>query len=154
MSCPCLPAGNCCPGGRDFVEPGAVHLENNVLDETDVINFSNKVLRKIEFKHDYSLQPETPNSIRNEFLYTASPPTQIPLDKLTGKLTLNSLGFRGKDGAIGIPDIKFSYDIKTPKSGSGAISSNSGHFILESNNSLLETGDLIKPVAGLRHLYS
>ncbi|HEY9008585.1 MAG TPA: hypothetical protein VIM75_20750 [Ohtaekwangia sp.] len=134
----------CCTETRDFSRSGVVHNEANVLDETDNLNFTNGVLRKIQFVHDYSLQPETPNSLKNDYIYTTPPPSDENKYVLGGKLTLKEIAFAGKDGKIAMPNVLFKYDLDNPKRGNGTITSASGKYILYQDNSDLVTGDLIK----------
>jgi hypothetical protein len=74
---------------------------NNVLDNGDINyyfpniqNTSNKV---IEFDHDYSLAQGTPNTVNSTY----------------GRLTLNKLTYKGKNGVQVLPPYKFEYENPT-----------------------------------------
>ncbi|WKN45336.1 hypothetical protein [Tunicatimonas pelagia] len=98
---------------------GTIHQGGGLVDIHDVANIAEelteKSLRIIDFGHDYSLQPLTPNS------YDASGSMYQNITDVgenvpnfnyrkQGKLTLNSLSFLGKGGASIIPPMTFGYD--------------------------------------------
>ena len=68
------------------------HHDQNVIDIRDVDDalLTTNALRVIDLETDYSLTPGTANSAE-------------------GKLTLNSLSFKGKQGYAGLPSMKFGY---------------------------------------------
>lgn len=90
------------------------HKGFNILDVHDVANSSfpiNSCIRKIDFAYDYSLAKGTTNSFDPEgSIYRASPNVSAADVKL-GKLTLNSVTFKGKGGIDYLPPIKFGYDL-------------------------------------------
>jgi Family of unknown function (DUF5977) len=86
-----------------YVTPTSGTLNPNVLDATDVntvgrANLESKAIRVIDFRYDNSLCPGTSNSF-------TTPGT------LLGKLTLLSVGTRGKGGANLLPPSTFQYDL-------------------------------------------
>ncbi len=84
------------------------HHEANVIDQNDIgTSLRQKALRTIKLSTDYSLSPETPNSYVNTGVYTSSP--QIPSER-SGKLTLRSVKFFGRNDTSILPSINFEYD--------------------------------------------
>ncbi|WP_212003294.1 hypothetical protein [Chitinophaga sp. HK235] len=88
---------------------GLQNMENtdqgkNVFDKYDLTGtgIESKALRIVQFNHDYSLCPQTPNSFDNS----------TPTIK-TGKLTLLSVATLGKQGAAVLPPVTFDYNLKT-----------------------------------------
>lgn len=93
-----------------------VHRGHNVLDIHDWSNVSDiyqeKVLRQIDFDHNYNLAQGTTNSFSNTNLYQKYP--DLGESPKSGKLTLNSIEFRGKGGADLIPPTTFQYANNAP----------------------------------------
>jgi hypothetical protein len=90
------------------------HLPTNVFDTGDFEGISeDKYLKVIDFDSDYTLCSKTPNSYDSNLLQgdglTVSVDTTFYQNKLLGKLTLNSVNFRGKKGANLVPPIFFNY---------------------------------------------
>jgi hypothetical protein len=86
------PAIECEAGGKVF--------RCNTFEENDnYLTILGKSIRVINFRHDYSLQPETTNSFS----------LSSPVEK-DGKLTLTALKFLGKGGADLLPPVSFLYD--------------------------------------------
>ncbi len=89
----------------DFIShynPGytyTLHQEDNILDIKDVAasGIQNHILREVRFNHSYDLAKNSPNSII----------TGINPNK--GKLTLESIEFRGRQGAKYMPPYRFDY---------------------------------------------
>ena len=75
-----------------FLKQYSVNVSTNVFDTNDFagLNIESKALKVIIFNHDYSLATGATNSS-------------------TGKLTLKSVNFKGKQGIGVIPPIKFNY---------------------------------------------
>ncbi|SCX80761.1 hypothetical protein SAMN02927916_0392 [Flavobacterium anhuiense] len=75
-----------------YLRQYSVNLSSNVFDTNDItgLNLENKALKVIDFNHDYTLANGATNSS-------------------TGKLTLKSVNFKGKQGIGIIPPIKFDY---------------------------------------------
>ncbi|RBL91729.1 hypothetical protein [Chitinophaga flava] len=103
---------------------GLQNMENtdqgkNVFDKYDLAGtgIESKALRIIQFNHDYSLCPQTPNSFDNS----------TPAIK-TGKLTLLSVATLGKQGASVLPPVTFDYEFRANEKASisGPLSSSDG----------------------------
>ncbi|PWG81346.1 hypothetical protein DDR33_08235 [Pararcticibacter amylolyticus] len=133
-------------GSGSYIPPGRsiscsdCELHANVLDKNDVNAVGRAVLeakaiRIIDFNYDYSLVRGTVNSYNIN-----SPSTKY------GKLTLNSVKFRGVGGADLLPSIDFQYglDATAIKSSTGTLTSNS--FITSS--SAFIPGDLLETSGG------
>lgn len=93
------------PTGQRQYPCSDCELAQNILDSTDVAAVGRaaleaKAIRVIDFNYDYSLCPGTENSFNINGPYN-----------LYGKLTLDSVGFRGKGGASSFPDLIFGYDL-------------------------------------------
>ena len=87
------------------------HNEELVIDADDMTANSSlvaKAIRRIQLNTDYSLSPHTPNSFANSGVYQDNP--SIPSNK-TGKLTLNSVTFKGQANTTVMPPLNFVYDI-------------------------------------------
>ncbi len=90
-----------------------VHYGQNVIDKNDITQaLVNNCLRKIAFTYDYSLCPGCPNSYDPGGLntYVQNPSTSVPAS-LLGKLTLLSVDFQGRGGALMTPPTGFQYDL-------------------------------------------
>lgn len=91
-----------------------LHRRDHVIDSLDVVNdarnnLREKAIRIVEFKTDYSLCPETPNSyISPEDAYLNGVSSAM---KNKGKLTLRSIKVYGKNGVSMLPATKFNYDV-------------------------------------------
>jgi hypothetical protein len=96
-----------------------VHKGRNIIDFADIAASSipvAKALRKIDFNYSYDLAPETANSFDpsgNMYECTScanfTPDLTVSNTK-EGKLTLNSVVFKGKNGVQTLPSMKFFYD--------------------------------------------
>lgn len=72
----------------------------NIIDITDIDSQrESSCLRAIKFNHNYSLAQNTPNSY------------DLDNSKNLGKLTLFSINFLGKGGAVTSPAVEFEYDL-------------------------------------------
>lgn len=107
------------PGPKIITETFNLHHGENILDIYDVESNpfpAEQILREIDFNFDYSLTPSTPNSFDEEGLLYACNlcedfiPNNSLLQSKLGKLTLNSVIFKGKSGIESLPAIKFNYD--------------------------------------------
>ncbi len=90
------------------------HYEEKVIDAADMsanTTLVNKAIRRIQLNTDYSLAPNTANSFSNSTVYQNSP--SIPSTK-TGKLTLNSVTFKGENNTTVMPPVNFYYDDPNP----------------------------------------
>jgi hypothetical protein len=108
-----------------------VHYGHNVLDEGDLVSIGAKVnnsIRQVDFTSDYSLAPGTFNSfdpsgviypVRNA---SGTNLTTTYANQKLGKLTLNSITFKGKGGLDFLPSIKFNYDFTNKENLSGVVS--------------------------------
>jgi hypothetical protein len=97
------------PAGSRQYPCNDCELAQNTVDSFDVAAVGRsaleaKAIRVIDFNYDYSLCPGTENSFNIDGPYTR-----------TGKLTLNSINFRGKGGSTNFPNLIFGYDL--PASG-------------------------------------
>jgi len=108
---------------------------NNVFDRTDVdavgrTLLESKSIRIIDFKYDYSLAPGTSNSFN-----IISPAVK------SGKLTLKSLLFRGKEGTSLLPPTRFDYELNglDARVSSGILNATS----FSTSNPVFEVGDLL-----------
>ena len=104
-------------GSRNtFTITRKIHSGQNVLDKFDIANAifpKDKAIRVIDFDSDYSLTNGTSNSFDPDGkLYVQKPDANLVNIKF-GKLSLNSITFKGKGGASNlIPATKFYYDLK------------------------------------------
>jgi hypothetical protein len=111
-------------------------ISSNVLDSVDVATAGRsaleaKAIRVIDFNYDYSLCSGTRNSfnINN---------TSV----LFGKLTLNSVNFRGKGGSSNFPSLLFGYDLPASSVKSqSSVSMSSTSF--STTNGSFSQGDMI-----------
>ena len=140
----------------DFVIHKKNHYGDNVLDIDDISSIATELnqiaLRKIDFNTDYSLCENTANSFDNSNNYVQIPQTNLPL---TGKLTLNSIDFKGIGGEETMPSIEFEYEldsedqkngkltVTTYPSQGGNLSSNTG-MVYIANNTGIVVGDIVK----------
>jgi hypothetical protein len=134
---------------------------NNIIDTKDIEvikdDLKKATIRSINFKYNYNLCPETPNSFDpNGEIYVqnvgdltnpTNPIVQNMNNKL-GKLTLNSIEFFGKGGQVSpntiplIPPINFKYDLEDPTQKTASIGySNGKHQAILPN---FKAGDLAK----------
>jgi len=92
-----------------------VHYGQNIIDINDLSStLTSNCLRKIAFNYDYTTAMGCPNSYDPGGLntYIQNPSTSPPTaSSLLGKLTLLSVDFRGKGGALETPPTKFQYDL-------------------------------------------
>lgn len=93
------------PAGSRSYPCNDCELAQNTIDSFDVAAAGRsaleaKAIRVIDFNYDYSLCPGTTNSFPIAGPYYPS-----------GKLTLDSVGFRGKGGASNFPELIFGYDL-------------------------------------------
>lgn len=106
----------------------------NIIDVNDIntcrTDLYQHSIRVINFDHDYSQTPQTPNSIDNT-------------NQLSGKLTLKSVAFFGARATSVMPPIKFDYDID-PGDKQGTI------LLIKDNNGSFTTDNvgLIQPLEG------
>jgi len=123
------------PSGRT-IACSDCELPSNIIDKNDVNSagrfaLESKALRIIDFSYDYSLCPYTVNSFdanNSAIKY--------------GKLTLNSVAFRGKSGANLIPPIKFNYELlDSEKKTQAGVTLTQNSF--STTNSSFQKGDLI-----------
>ncbi len=131
-------------GGSGYYTPSSRYpvctdceLDANILDKHDIeitgrSNIESKAIKIIDFNYDYSLCKGTTNS------YNINSVTSVK----GGKLTLNSIVFRGVGGANIVPPVEFSYNLDESevKSASGTLSNTS--FISSSGS--FEVGDLLE----------
>ncbi|MFN7748532.1 MAG: hypothetical protein ACK5OO_06315 [Cyclobacteriaceae bacterium] len=134
-----------------LVGQGGQHYPSSVYDVYDLqtipSNIRSRALRKIAFKHDYSLVPETPNSFPFELINVISPSLNEADYPLLGKLTLNQISIFGRDNHSLIPPIRFEYDLRHPLQGSSQISSvagSPGRYFLAAGGSGLAVGEILK----------
>ncbi|MEM1323197.1 MAG: hypothetical protein AAGG75_23225 [Bacteroidota bacterium] len=93
------------------------HDSDQVLDVSDLdlgamVNATADVLETVELNNNhYDLCPETPNSFENiAELYNMN---SVPGEK-TGKLTLKSIKYKGRNDATIMPPLNFEYDYDDP----------------------------------------
>lgn len=131
------------------------HLPDNVLDAYDLTeDFGNKAIRVIGINStnkstEDALCPETINSYATSLVNTSA--FTIPLQ---GKLTLQSIDFKGKGGANLIPPIKFDYELDNPIYGQSKIVREGATCYLMETQSGLEKGDIIKLSTGETNYYA
>lgn len=93
-------------------------LPKSILDENDLsINFSSDALREIKFNHDYSTCLNTPNSYHYTIRYPSKLKSTSGLNYTYdgiggGKLTLNSIEFKGQGSSV-LPKTEFEYYSKS-----------------------------------------
>ncbi|TKC60291.1 hypothetical protein FBD94_15410 [Pedobacter hiemivivus] len=130
--------GNYIPSGRS-VSCSNCELPNNIIDKNDVDVIGRGVLesksiRIIDFNYDYHLTKGTVNSFDINNAASKS-----------GKLSLNSIAYRGKGGASLLPPIKFSYDLDETSANKSSGSLNYPYYSTANGNynigDLLETAD-------------
>jgi hypothetical protein len=130
-----------------------VHSGRSVLDKEDIelvrTDLLYKASRVVQFTTDYTLCPQTTNSFSNTDLYTMNP--DLSERERSGKLTLKSLKFSGKEGEQVIPSMNFAYDEVTPETGYFTMASKStkesGLVVLNvtlEDNANIEEGEIIK----------
>lgn len=107
------------------------HQGENVIDKFDLDEMksgsdsyrdflTNHAIRVISFDHSYELQGEVPNSFdKNGSMYSET----LKANKYIklGKLTLEAIDFKGKNGSQLIPSMNFYYDYENPVQGTGTI---------------------------------
>jgi len=101
------PSSTYMPTGTRNYPCNDCELAQNILDSVDVATVGRsaleaKAIRVIDFNYDYSLCPGTMNS------YDINNPAVQ-----SGKLTLNSVNFRGKGGSSNFPALLFGYELPT-----------------------------------------
>ncbi|WP_139063655.1 hypothetical protein [Flagellimonas eckloniae] len=76
-----------------------LHQEDNILDVQDVAvsGIQNDILKEVRFNHSYDLAKNSPNS------------WVTPVNPNKGKLTLESVEFRGRQGTKYMPPYRFDY---------------------------------------------
>ena len=76
-----------------------LHQEDNILDVQDLMvsGIQNHILKEVRLNHSYDLAKNSPNS------------NITPVNPDKGKLTLESLEFRGRQGAKYMPPYRFDY---------------------------------------------
>jgi hypothetical protein len=122
------------------------HLYQNVLDVYDIqsLPIESKSLRVIDFNTDYSLSPNTANSFDFNLVNMQYPSQDAADYPKFGKLTLNSIQFRGKSGEALLPPMQFGYDYETPERGFFIyLNIDSGNYSFDHKNSGLLEGDII-----------
>lgn len=84
------------------------HYGDNVLDVSDINGLqgiTDKAIKVVSFNTDYTICPNTDNSIEND-IYVQNPSTT---NAKKGKLTLKSIEIGGKGNRRIIPSVKFDY---------------------------------------------
>ena len=129
-----------------------VHFGDNVIDlydwQTITNKVQNKILREVDFGHNYDLCKQTLNSFAlNYTKYPTTSDFNAHLNK-SGKLTLNKLKFLGKGGTDIIPPMTFGYEEEQFAGSMKVIrSSPDEQNMIEVNdyqNNDLEKGDILK----------
>lgn len=117
------------------------HQGENVIDMSDVLPTS-QVIRKIDFAHDYSLSPNTPNSYDAVGSMYSGGAHNL---NLLGKLTLKSVTFKGHGGVESTPPISFEYDLddKHPTYNSVTGVNTAAKTIELTNSGYIAIGDII-----------
>lgn len=121
------------------------HHGENVIDVSDITHVSfpsNQAIRKIDFNHDYSLSPSTPNSYDAEgAMYSGGTYNT----DLLGKLTLKAVTFRGHGGAGSIPPISFEYELNDSPPTYNTITNvdTAGKTLTVSNSDDITIGDIV-----------
>lgn len=115
----------------------------NVLDRTDIetvgrSTVESKAVRIIDFNYDYGLCKGTANSFNS-----------LELGEKGGKLTLNSLNFRGVGGANLAPPVEFDYGLSGDRLKTASGTFTSGPFAEKNHtfvsaNSTFEVGDMLE----------
>ena len=84
-----------------------LHMEKNVYDINDFSNFdTSKILKTIQFNYDYNLATKNPNNSA----YSGTPSSiQNSVNPNKGKLSLNSVTFKGKNDFSYMPPYQFDY---------------------------------------------
>lgn len=113
--------------GRPLLKLDKISLHKKSRDGTDLNN--QNTLSGVELNYDYSLQPNTPNSF----------PNFSPENITSGKLTLKSIDFFGKQEVSVLPPFEFQYDL--PREGI-TIEIFNDSSLFDTNNQL-DLGDLI-----------
>lgn len=139
------------------------HMYQNVLDVFDLTQnqaqLEEKSIRVIDLETtNTNLCPETENSFDFSLVDVPNPSTDDADYPRLGKLSLESVYFKGKGGADLLPPLRFSYELDNPKGGNGSISkaseSGENQYVLTQTNSTLVTGDIIKWNNGSRRIYA
>jgi hypothetical protein len=124
------------------------HLYYNVLDIYDYAKVQSALngaaLRSIDFTTSYALSPGTPNSFDNSLINTQNPSTTDSQYPTSGKLTLESISFKGKGGASLIPPMKFSYDLAKPLAGTSSLYTQSGDYLINVGQADVQAGDIVR----------
>lgn len=121
------------------------HFGENVIDVGDIASSSfpmSQVIRKIDFTHDYSLSPGTPNSYDAAGSMYEGGPHNL---NLLGKLTLNAVTFKGHGGVESTPPISFEYDLDDKQPTYNSINSvNTAAKTIElANSDYVVVGDIL-----------
>lgn len=107
------------------------HMEN-VFDAGDIPgSTTGNVIRSIRFNYDYSLCQNTPNSYDYSNVAAKS-----------GKLTLNSIDFRGKGEASVMPPVAFGYDLDGTDRKQSAVLANISSLAF-SGSPVFSVGDIV-----------
>lgn len=121
------------PSGQRSYTSTDFEMEENIFDNTDVDAYGrwlleSKSIRIVQLNQDYSLAKGTINS------FNISTPSQK-----FGKLTLNSIQFKGRRGVSLIPPLRFEYELGSDsRTGTGSLTSTSF-----SSTATFEIGDLL-----------
>ena len=144
------------PDNKYISQSYDLHHGENVLDIHDFQQSpipTDKILREIDFDHDYSLAKGTSNSFDEAgALYECETcegyvPDNSVTQVKTGKLTLNSLTFKGKGGAGSLPPIRFRYERSNAFVSDATITAvDASHKTIDIsvNGSPWQVGDLLK----------
>ncbi|MBX2916281.1 MAG: RHS repeat protein [Cyclobacteriaceae bacterium] len=121
------------------------HFGENVIDVGDIASASfpmSQVIRKIDFTHDYSLSPGTPNSYDAAGSMYEGGPHNL---NLLGKLTLKAVTFKGHGGVESTPPISFEYDLDDKQPTYNSINSvNTAAKTIElANSDYVVVGDIL-----------
>ncbi len=143
---------DCIPRTQD----NYIHYGSNVLDERDLISLGakfNSYIRAVELISDYSLASGTFNSFDpNGVIYprngSATNQTVTYASQKLGKLTLNSISFKGKGGLDFLPSTKFSYELTDKENLAGYLSAinvadKSGIVTFSGSSNQFSSGDLV-----------
>ncbi|MEM1323897.1 MAG: hypothetical protein AAGG75_26795 [Bacteroidota bacterium] len=121
------------------------HYSNNVLDVSDmnhasIFNAKTDVVKTVHFDNDhYDLCPNTDNSFEETtLLYSSTAPTPTK----SGKLTLKSLSFGGRNDVTVMPPLNFEYDYGTDTGRDFSVNSSSVMWIDGANSDWV--GSIVK----------
>jgi|GEM_PF-363278 len=109
------------------------HYAQNVFDASDIPgSISGSIIRSIQFTYDYSLCAATPNSY--DYSNAAAK---------MGKLTLNSIDFRGKGGVSEMPPVNFDYDLGPTDAKQSDVLTNINSLVFD-GAPVFSVGDILK----------